>query len=59
MDQSDITQTAKLMIEQHGVAAESQAALEADKAFLAGKTEVEENWKRIRAAIVALRDEEG
>jgi len=56
MDQADILQTAQLLIAQYGVLAESQAALEADKAFLAGNIELEETWKRIRAAISDLRN---
>jgi hypothetical protein len=57
MDQTDILRTARLMIEQHGVAAESQATLEADKAFLSGNTELEQTWKRVMAAIADLRTE--
>jgi hypothetical protein len=57
MDQTDILRTARLMIEQHGVAAESQARLEADKAFLGGNTELEQIWKQVVAAITDLRTE--
>ena len=55
MDEIDINQTATLMIEQYGVAAESQAKLKADKAFLDGNVELEEIWKRVAAAIRQLR----
>ena len=51
MDETDITRTAKLMIEQYGTQAESQAALKADKAFLEGNVELEQTWKRVVAAI--------
>ena len=55
MDEIDVIQTALLMIEQYGVAAESQAALNADKAFLDGNIELEQTWKRISAAIRQMR----
>jgi hypothetical protein len=57
MDEIDVLHTAKLMIEQYGVAAESQAILRADKAFLDGAIEVEQTWKRVIAAIRGLRAE--
>jgi hypothetical protein len=55
MDESDISRTAKLMIEQYGVRAESEAALRADKAFLDGNIELDQTWKRVVAAIRDLR----
>jgi hypothetical protein len=55
MDEMDVLQTANLMIEQYGVAAESQAALRVDKAFLADDVELEQTWKRVVAAIATLR----
>lgn len=55
MDEADVLQTAKLMVEQFGVAAESQAALRVDKAFLDGDVELEQTWKRVVAAIRTLR----
>jgi hypothetical protein len=58
MDQTDILHTARLMIEEYGVGAESQAALRADKAFLDGAVEIEENWQRVIAAIRALRSKD-
>jgi hypothetical protein len=58
MDQTDILHTARLMIEEYGVGAESQAALRADKAFLEGAVEIEENWKRVIAAIRTLRSKD-
>ena len=57
MDEIDVIRTAKLMIEQYGVAAESQAALNADKAFLDGNVELEQTWKRVIAAIRQARAE--
>jgi hypothetical protein len=57
MDEIDVLHTAKLMLEQYGVEAESQAALRVDKAFLDGDVELEQTWKRVVAAIRALRDE--
>ena len=57
MDEIDVLHTAKLMIEQYGVEAESQATLRADKAFLDGAIEVEQTWKRVIAAIRGLRTE--
>jgi hypothetical protein len=58
MDEADIVHTAKLMIEQYGVEAESQAALRADKAFLDGAVEMEQSWKRVIAAIRTLRSKD-
>ena len=55
MDEADVLQTAKLMIDEYGVAAESQAALRVDKAFLDDDIELEQTWKRIVAAIRSLR----
>ena len=55
MDEIDVKQTAMLMIEQYGVAAESQASLNADKAFLDGNVELEQTWKRVFAAIRQIR----
>lgn len=55
MDEMDVLQTANLMIEQYGVAAESQAALRVDKAFLADDVELEQTWKRVVAATATLR----
>ena len=55
MDEIDVLRTAKLMIEQYGVAAESQAVLRADKAFLDNNVELEQIWKQVIAAIRALR----
>jgi hypothetical protein len=46
------------MIKKYGVGAESQAALRADKAFLDGAVEIEENWQRVIAAIRALRSKD-
>lgn len=57
MDEMDILHTAKLMVDQYGVGAESQAALRVDKAFLAGDVELEQTWKRVVAAIRTLRSE--
>jgi hypothetical protein len=57
MDEIDITRTARLMIEQYGVGAESQAALNADKAFLGGNIELEQTWKRVIAAIRQTRQD--
>ena len=59
MDEIDVLHTAKLMLEQYSVEAESQAALRVDKAFLAGDVELEQTWKRVVAAIRKLRAEEG
>jgi hypothetical protein len=58
MDEIDVLGTAKLMLEQYGVGAESQAALRVDKAFLAGDVELQQTWKRVVAAIRTLRIEE-
>ena len=58
MDEIDVLRTAKLMLEQYGVGAESQAALRVDKAFLDGDVELEQIWKRVVAAIRTLRIEE-
>lgn len=55
MDEADVLHTAELMIDEYGVAAESQAALRVDKAFLDGDIELEQTWKRIVAAIRSLR----
>jgi hypothetical protein len=55
MDESDILQTAKLLIAEYGLAARSQAAFRADKAFLQGSIEGEETWKRVIAAIRELQ----
>lgn len=55
MDEADVLHTAELMIDEYGVAAESQAALRVDKAFLDGDIELEQIWKRIVAAIRSLR----
>lgn len=57
MDEMDVLQTANLMVEQYGVAAEYQAALRVDKAFLASDVELEQTWKRVVAAITTLRCE--
>ena len=58
MDEIDVLRTAKLMLEQFGVGAESQAALRVDKAFLDGDIELEQTWKRVVAAIRTLRAED-
>jgi hypothetical protein len=55
MDESDILQTARLLIAEYGLAARSQAAFRADKAFLQGSIEGEETWKRVAAAIHELQ----
>jgi hypothetical protein len=55
VDEIDIARTAKLMAEQYGVGAESQAKLQADKAFLEGNIELEETWNRVIAAIRQAR----
>jgi hypothetical protein len=55
MDEIDVSRTAKLMIEQYSVAAESRASLNADKAFLEGNIELEQIWKRVVAAIRQAR----
>ena len=57
MDEIDIARTAKLMAEQYGVGAESQAKLQADKALLEGNVELEETWNRVIAAIRQARTE--
>lgn len=57
MDEIDVLHTAKLMVEQYGVAAELQAALRVDKAFLDGDVELEQTWKRVVAAIRTLRSQ--
>jgi hypothetical protein len=57
MDEIDVLHTAKLMVEQYGVEAESQAILRADKAFLDGDIELEQTWKRVIAAVRGLRAE--
>jgi hypothetical protein len=58
MDEVDVLRTAKLMLDQYDVEAESQAALCVDKAFLAGDIELEQTWKRVVVAIRTLRIEE-
>ena len=51
----DVIQTAILMIEQYGPAAETQAKLNVEKAFLDGDAELEEAWKRVVAAIQQMK----
>jgi len=55
MDEADVLQTARLMVEQFGLGAESQAVLRVDKAFLDGDVELEQTWKRVVAIIRTLR----
>ena len=51
----DVIQTAILMIEQYGPAAETQAKLNVEKAFQDGDAELEEAWKRVVAAIQQMK----
>lgn len=55
IDDSDILRTAKLLLEEFGVGAESHAAFRADKAFVEGSVEGEQIWRRVIAAIIELR----
>jgi len=51
----DVIQTAILMIEQYGAAAETQAKHNVEKAFLDSDRELEETWKRVVAAIQQMK----
>jgi hypothetical protein len=58
MSDTDILHTAQMLIDEFGVAAESQAAFRADKAFLQGSVEGEQIWKQVLAAIREIRSRE-
>jgi hypothetical protein len=55
MNEADILQTAKMMLEQYGTDAEAQAAKRADRALLQGSIEGEQIWQRVVAAILEMR----
>lgn len=55
MNEADILQTAKVMLEQYGTDAEAQAAKRADRALVQGSIEGEQIWQRVVAAILEMR----
>lgn len=55
MAEIDVIQTAILMIEQYGAAAETQAKHNVEKAFRDSDAELEEAWKRVLVAIQQMK----
>ena len=55
MDNSDIRNTAQLMIDEFGAEAEHQAFKRANQALLEGNTEGEQIWRQVVALILELK----
>ena len=55
MEPADLTQTARMMIDRHGLRAQAVAAERASEMQIAGQSAEFERWQSIGAAIAELR----
>jgi len=55
MNEAQITEFAKSLLDAHGDAAEAEAARKALEAGEKGKAQEAEDWRRVRAAISSMR----
>ena len=55
MNETEITEFAKSLLDAHGEAAEAEAAKKAREAEEKGDAQLAEDWQRVRAAISSMR----